>query len=85
MPNELARVEGRDVELVSHRLVSAPVFAATTIGALTVGLGMFAVVYTAVSEDTNERPDVDTYALNRGSIELVSRTRTDNSPSTMLV
>jgi putative ABC transport system permease protein len=38
---------GRDVELVSRRLVRAPVFAATTIGTLTIGLGMFAVVYTA--------------------------------------
>jgi hypothetical protein len=38
---------GRDVELVSRRLVRAPVFAATTIGTLALGLGMFAVVYTA--------------------------------------
>jgi hypothetical protein len=38
---------GRDVELVSRRLARAPVFAATTIGTLTIGLGMFAVVYTA--------------------------------------
>jgi putative ABC transport system permease protein len=38
---------GRDVELVSRRLMRAPIFAATTIGTLTIGLGMFAVVYTA--------------------------------------
>src|SRR5258708_3575181 len=34
---------GRDAELVGRRLVRAPVFAATTIGTLTIGLGMFAV------------------------------------------
>jgi len=39
---------GREVELVSRRLVRAPLFATTTIGTLTIGLGMFAVVYTAV-------------------------------------
>jgi putative ABC transport system permease protein len=39
---------GRDAELVTRRLVRAPLFAATTIGTLTIGLGMFAVVYTAV-------------------------------------
>src|SRR5918997_641693 len=38
---------GRDLELVRRRLVRAPVFAAMTIGTLTIGLGMFAVVYTA--------------------------------------
>jgi putative ABC transport system permease protein len=41
---------GRDVELVSRRLLRAPVFAATTIATLTIGLGMFAVVYTAVQK-----------------------------------
>ena len=41
---------GRDVELVRRRLVRSPVFAITTIGTLTVGLGMFAVVYTAVQK-----------------------------------
>ena len=41
---------GRDVELVSRRLLRAPVFAATTIGTLAVGLGMFAVVYTATQK-----------------------------------
>ncbi len=39
---------GRDVELVRRRLARSPIFAATTIGTLTIGLGMFAVVYTAV-------------------------------------
>jgi putative ABC transport system permease protein len=39
---------GRDLELVTRRLVRSPIFAATTIGTLTIGLGMFAVVYTAV-------------------------------------
>jgi putative ABC transport system permease protein len=38
---------GRDVELVSRRLVRAPLITATTIGTLAIGLGMFAVVYTA--------------------------------------
>jgi putative ABC transport system permease protein len=38
---------GRDVELVSRRIVRAPVFAATTIATLTIGLGLFTVVYTA--------------------------------------
>jgi putative ABC transport system permease protein len=41
---------GRDVELVRRRLVRSPTFAATTIGTLTIGLGMFAVVYTAVQK-----------------------------------
>jgi putative ABC transport system permease protein len=41
---------GRDVGLVRRRLVRSPIFAATTIGTLTVGLGMFAVVYTAVQK-----------------------------------
>jgi len=41
---------GRDIELVRRRLVRAPVFAITTIGTLTIGLGMFAVVYTAVKK-----------------------------------
>lgn len=41
---------GRDVELVTRRMLRAPVFAATTIGTLTIGLGMFAVVYTAVQK-----------------------------------
>src|SRR5499426_387547 len=41
---------GRDIELVRRRLVRSPIFAATTIGTLTVGLGMFAVVYTTVQK-----------------------------------
>jgi len=39
---------GRDIELVRRRLVRSPVFALSTIGTLTVGLGMFAFVLTAV-------------------------------------
>jgi putative ABC transport system permease protein len=41
---------GRDVELVRRRLARSPIFAATTIGTLTIGLGMFAVVYTTVQK-----------------------------------
>jgi putative ABC transport system permease protein len=41
---------GRDVELVRRRLVRSPAFVATTIGTLTIGLGMFAVVFTAVQK-----------------------------------
>jgi len=41
---------GRDVEIVRRRLARSPIFAATTIGTLTIGLGMFAVVYTAVQK-----------------------------------
>jgi putative ABC transport system permease protein len=41
---------GRDVELVTRRLVRSPIFAATTIGTLTLGLGMFALVYTVVQK-----------------------------------
>src|SRR5687767_9247271 len=41
---------GRDIELVRRRLARSPFFAATTIGTLTIGLGMFAVVYTAVQK-----------------------------------
>jgi putative ABC transport system permease protein len=38
----------RDVELVIRRLLRAPAFLTATVGTLTLGLGMFAVVYTAV-------------------------------------
>lgn len=41
---------GRDIELVTRRLVRAPMFVAVTVATLTVGLGMFAVVYTAVQK-----------------------------------
>jgi hypothetical protein len=41
---------GRDVELVRRRLLRSPVFAVSTIGTLTIGLGMFAVVFTAVQK-----------------------------------
>ncbi len=41
---------GRDAEIVRRRLVRSPIFAGTTIGTLTIGLGMFAVVYTAVQK-----------------------------------
>ncbi len=41
---------GRDAELVTRRLVRAPAFVAATVGTLTVGLGVFAVVYTAVQK-----------------------------------
>jgi putative ABC transport system permease protein len=41
---------GRDAELVTRRLVRAPAFVAATVGTLTIGLGMFAVVYTAVQK-----------------------------------
>ena len=41
---------GRDIEFVTRRLVRSPIFAATTIGTLVIGLGMFAVVYTAVQK-----------------------------------
>ena len=41
---------GRDIELVRRRLLRAPVFLLTTVGTLTIGLGMFAVVYTAVEK-----------------------------------
>jgi len=39
---------GRDLQLAGRRLLRAPGFAASAIGTLTVGLGMFAVAYTAV-------------------------------------
>lgn len=41
---------GRDIELVRRRLVRSPAFVVTTIGTLAIGLGMFAVVYTAVQK-----------------------------------
>src|SRR5262245_12652481 len=37
---------GRDIELVRRRLARSPIFAASTIGTLTIGLGMFTMVYT---------------------------------------
>lgn len=39
---------GRDIELAGRRLVRSRIFTATTVGTLTIGLGMFAVVYTVV-------------------------------------
>lgn len=39
---------GRDAEFATRRLVRAPAFMAAVVGTLTVGLGMFAVVYTVV-------------------------------------
>ncbi len=39
---------GRDAELVTRRLLRARAFTAATLATLTLGLGMFAVVYTAV-------------------------------------
>src|SRR5260370_24020481 len=41
---------GRDVELVRRRLVRSPAFAATTIGTLTIRLGIFSVVFIAVQK-----------------------------------
>lgn len=41
---------GRDLELARRRLLRSPVFVAATLGTLTVGLGAFAVVYTAVDK-----------------------------------
>ena len=41
---------GRDAEIVTRRLVRAPVFVVATVGTLTIGLGMFAVVYTAAQK-----------------------------------
>jgi hypothetical protein len=40
----------RDIELVIRRLLRAPAFLLATLGTLTLGLGMFAVVYTAVQK-----------------------------------
>ena len=39
---------GRDIELMTRRLVRAPAFTVATIATLTIGLGMFAVVYGVV-------------------------------------
>ena len=41
---------GRDVEMVTRRLARAPAFVVATIGTLAIGLGMFAVVYTAAQK-----------------------------------
>jgi len=41
---------GRDLELARRRLTRSPMFVAATVGTLTVGLGTFAVVYTAVDK-----------------------------------
>ena len=41
---------GRDLELARRRLLRSRVFVAATLGTLTVGLGAFAVVYTAVDK-----------------------------------
>src|SRR5262245_6781059 len=41
---------GRDIELVSRRLRQRPLFLIAVLGTLTVGLGTFAVVYTAVDK-----------------------------------
>ena len=41
---------GRDAELVRRRLARAPAFVAATVATLTIGLGMFAVVFTVVQK-----------------------------------
>src|SRR4029079_3238955 len=41
---------GRDLELTRRRLMRSPMFVITTIATLTVGLGTFAVVFTAVDK-----------------------------------
>ena len=41
---------GRDAEMVTRRLMRAPAFAVATVGTLTIGLGMFAVVYMATQK-----------------------------------
>lgn len=41
---------GRDMELATRRLVRAPLFTLATVATLTLGLGAFAVVYTAVQK-----------------------------------
>jgi putative ABC transport system permease protein len=46
---------GCDLELARRRLLRSPIFAAATLGTLTVGLGAFAVVYTAVDKILIER------------------------------
>jgi putative ABC transport system permease protein len=46
---------GRDLELARRRLWRSPVFVVATLGTLTVGLGAFAVVYTAVDKILLER------------------------------
>lgn len=60
---------GRDVELVTRRLVRAPGFALATIATLTVGLGMMAVAFTAVHrillEPMPYRQPGDLYAVWR--------------------
>jgi putative ABC transport system permease protein len=43
-----ARAWGRDAEIATRRLFRAPAFAAAVVGTLSIGLGTFAVVYTAV-------------------------------------
>jgi putative ABC transport system permease protein len=41
---------GRDMELATRRLVRAPALLTAVVGTLTIGLGMFAVVYTVVDK-----------------------------------
>ena len=41
---------GRDMELVGRRLLHKPLFLAAVLGTLTIGLGIFAVVFTAVDK-----------------------------------
>ncbi|MGH9162668.1 MAG: ABC transporter permease, partial [Vicinamibacteraceae bacterium] len=41
---------GRDMELATRRLMRSPALVAAMVGTLTVGLGMFAVVYTVVQK-----------------------------------
>jgi putative ABC transport system permease protein len=41
---------GRDMQIVRRRLIRSPLFVAATVGTLTVGLGAFAVVYTALDK-----------------------------------
>jgi len=75
---------GRDLELARRRLARSPMFVAATVGTLAVGLGTFAVVYTAVDKILleplpYERPD-DVYRVWTAVPHLAVREGTVSGP-----
>ena len=71
----------RDIELVIRRLLRAPAFLTATVGTLMLGLGMFAVVYTAVHkiliEPMEYRNPDDLYYVWRDYGPIRDQTRAD--------
>lgn len=81
LPNTVSRVGVlvRDARLVSRRLLRAPTFAIVTLATLTLGIGLFSVVFTVVSKTLIEplpyRNPEDLYFVWRDYTPLQDRPR----------